>query len=109
MEKSSVRARKLLIFRVFFIFYVRGVILVTTIGRRDPDLENLLCVYGCVSSGGKGKKAELRVLYLNGFVEKPARPLAAEGGGACGVWESRQRRYKHTDIGSLEPEKKRQT
>lgn len=57
----------------------------------------------------KGKKAELCVLYLNGFVEKPARPLAAEGGGACRVWESRQRRHKHTDTGSLEPPEKRQT
>lgn len=68
----------------------------------------LPCVRACVW-WKKGKEAELCVLYLNGFVEKPARPLAAEGGGACRVWESRQRRHKHTDTGSLEPPEKRQT
>jgi len=49
---------------------------------------------------GRERKAELSFLLL-WVVEKPARLLKAERGGACGVWESRQRRHKHTDTGSL--------
>lgn len=41
-------------------------------------------------------------------MEKPARPLGAERGGACGVWGSRQRRHIHADTGSVE-RKERQT
>lgn len=124
MEKSSVRARQLLSIRLFFILHFKGVILVTPVGGRNtwgPSTSrkweiresyllhpHLPCSSVCVCVV-RGEKAELCVLYLNGFVEKPARPLAAEGGGACGVWESRQRRHKHTDTGSLEPGEKRQT
>lgn len=62
----------------------------------------------CACSGWKrGKKAEL-CFVLKWVVEKPACPLGAERGGACGVWDSRQRRHIHTDTGSLE-RKERQT
>lgn len=53
---------------------------------------------------GRGRSC---VLYL-WVVEKPACPLGAERGGACGVWDNRQRRHIHSDTGSLE-EKERQT
>ncbi len=58
--------------------------------------------------GGKRGRRRSCVLYFNGVVEKPACPLGAERGGACGVWDSRQRRHIHTDTGSLE-RKERQT
>lgn len=40
-------------------------------------------------------------------MEKPACLLGAGRGGACGVWDFRQRRHKHTDTGSLEQKKSR--
>lgn len=53
----------------------------------------------------KGKRRSC-VLYFKWVVEKPACPLGAGRGGACGVWDSRQRRHIHTDTGSLERKEK---
>lgn len=64
----------------------------------------------CVCCGWKrGKKEEEEFCFeLKWVVEKPARPLGAERGGACGVWDSRQRRHIHTDTGSVGRKKERQ-